>query len=151
MSAVKGTRLLPDTSKNGVNRNASTITKDRLVTTGTPTGSEAAIDGCNTGGGVTKILGAIQEDVETGRSTTVYGAGSVVQLENDGTSTIAYGDDVVAVAGASLAASGRVKTLPGTTGSYIKVGKCMTPGGVASTAGTKLLVELCHPTPVYVA
>lgn len=150
MSAVAKTKLLTDTSKTGVNRNASTITKDRLVTTGTPTGSEIAIDGCNTGGGVSKVMGAIQEDVAAGYSVTLYGSGSIVQLENDGTSTIAFGDDVVAVAGASLAASGRVKTLPGSTGTYYKVGKCVTPGGVASTAGTKLLVELCHPTPVYV-
>ena len=88
MSAIAKTRLLPDTSLTGVNRNASTITKDRLVTTGTPTGSENAIDGCNTGGGVTKVLGAIQEDVEAGKSTTVYGPGSIVQLENDGTGSI---------------------------------------------------------------
>ncbi len=150
MSNVAKTRFVTETTKTGVNRNASTITKDRLVCAGTPTGSELAIDGTNAGS-VNTILGAIQEDVETGKSVTLLGQGSIVQLENDGTATIAFGADVVAVAGGSLAASGRVKTLPGSTGTYIKVGKSVSPSTIAATAGAKVLVELCQPTPVYVA
>lgn len=149
MSATRYTRLLAETSKTGVNRNASTITKDRLVGVGTPTSQEFAIDGANVSG-VTKLLGAIQEDVETAKSTTVYGPGSIVQLESDGSGTIEYGANVIAVAGGSLAASGRVKTLPGATGTYYLVGRSLSRTTVAATAGAKVLVELCHPTPVYV-
>jgi len=150
MSRVAYTKLLPDTAKNGTNRNASTITKDRLVSAGTPTGQEFAIDGANVGG-VSTIVGAIQEDIEAGKSGTAYGPGSIVQLESDGSGTIAYGANLIVVAGASLAASGRVKTLPGSTGTYYLVGRSVSPSTIAATAGLKVLVELCHPTPVYVA
>lgn len=151
MSTVAKTKFLTETAKTVVNRNASTITKDRLVTTGTPVGSELAADGCNTGGGVSAVLGAIQEDIEAGKSGTAYGPGSIVQLESDGSGTIAYGANLIVVAGGSLAASGRVKTLPGTTGTYYLVGRSVSPATIAATAGLKVLVELCHPTPVYVA
>lgn len=152
MSAVKGTRLLPDTTKSGVNRHAtSTITKDRLVVVGTPTGGETAINSANAGS-LTQILGALQEDVALGATGTVYGAGSIVQLESDGSGTIDPGASVIAVAGASLAASGRVAQLPATVGggaSYWVVGKSASPSQIAATAGAKLLVELCHPTRVW--
>lgn len=149
MSAVAKTRLFTETAKAAVNHNASTITKDRLVGFGTPTGTERACDGLNVAG-VTKIMGAIQEDVAAEGHVTVFGPGSIVQLESDGSGTIASGVDVVAVAGASLAVSGRVKTLPGTTGTHVKVGKHVGPTTIAANAGDKLLVELCEPTPVYV-
>jgi len=150
MAATAKTRLLPDTSKTGVNRNASTITSKRLVSAGTPVGSELAIDGANVGG-VAKILGAIQEDVAAGKSTTLHGPGSIVELESDGTGTIAYGADVEAVAGGSLAASGRVKTLDlVTAGTHYRVGKSLSPATIAATAGAKVLVELCAPTPIVI-
>jgi hypothetical protein len=150
MSTVAKTKFVTETAKTVVNRNASTITKDRLVSAGTPTGQEFAIDGANVGG-VSTIVGAIQEGIEAGKSGTAYGPGSIVQLESDGSGTIAYGANLIVVAGASLAASGRVKTLPGTTGTYYLVGRSVSPSTIAATAGLKVLVELCHPTPVYVA
>jgi len=150
MASVARTRLLTDTSLNGVNRNAGTITAYRLVSAGTPVANENAINGANVGGAA-KLLGAIQEDVAPGATATVYGPGSIVQLENDGTAVINYGEDVVVVVGGSLAASGRVKTLPGTTGAYTKVGKCMSTAQIPATAGAKLLVRLCEPTTVNVA
>lgn len=149
MSRVAYTKLLPDTAKTGVNRNGSTISKDRLVSVGTPTGQEFAIDGANVGG-VSTIVGAIQEDVESGKTVTVYGPGSIVQLENDGTGTLAYGVELYAVAGASLAASGRVRGRPATTGHHTLIGRCLSRTTVAASAGAKVLVELFAPTPVYV-
>lgn len=150
MGATAKTRMNPATAKSGVNRNASTITKNRMVCAGTPVGSELAIDGANVGG-VAKVLGAIQEDVETGKATTVHGPGAIVTLESDGSGTIAYGAQVEVVAGGSLAASGRVKTLDlVTAGTHYKVGRCLSTTTVAASAGAIALVELCEPTPVVV-
>lgn len=151
MSAVAKQKLLTSTAKTGVNRNASTITKYRFVTTGTPVGSELAIDGCNAGGGVSEVLGLLQEDVLAGASVTLWGPGSIGQVENSGDAAIAYGDQLVVVAGGSLPASGRVRTLPGTTGTYYLVGRCVSPAGGGSAAADKLLIEVCHPIPIIVA
>ena len=150
MGATAGTRFLPDTAKAAVNRSGGALYADRLVGYGTPDGSEDAVDSLHTTG-VTKVAGAIQVAPDDDGQVTVYGPGSIVKLESDGSGTIAYGADVIAVAGASVAAGGRVKTLPGSTGSYVLVGKSRTKSTVAATAGLKVLVELCHPTPVYVA
>lgn len=150
MSATAGTRLLTDTAKSCINRSGGALYADRLVGYGTPEGSEDAVDSLHTTG-VTKVAGAIQEAPDDDEHITVWGPGSIVELESDGSGTIAYGADVIAVAGASAAAGGRVKTLPGGTGSYVLVGKSRTKSTVAATAGLKVLVELCHPTPVYVA
>lgn len=147
MGATANSKLLPDTAHNVVNRNAATITKNRLVGFGTPTGAERAIDGLNVAG-VDKTYGAILEDVETGKSVTLWGPGSIVDLESDGSGTIAYGEYVIAVAGASLAASGRIKKLPASAGTYYVIGRCVRPGtALAATAGLKTLIELMAPTP----
>lgn len=150
MGATAGTRLLTDTAKSCANRSGAAFNTDRLVGYGTPDGSEDAVDSLHTTG-VTKVAGAIQDTCDDDAHITVWGPGSIVELESDGSGTIAYGADVIAVAGASAAAGGRVKTLPGSTGSYVLVGKSRTKSTVAATAGAKVLVELCHPTPVYVA
>ena len=113
---------------------------------GTPVSTEEAIDGLNVAG-VTKTFGAILEDVETGHSATLWGPGSIVPIESDGSGSISYGDYVIAVAGASLAASGRIKTLPATAGTHYIVGRCVKPGTIAATAGLKVLVELMAPRP----
>lgn len=150
MGAAAKTRPHFPTIKSGVNRNASTITKGRFVSAGTPTGSELAFDGANVGG-VAKVLGALQEDCAAGGTASLHGAGSIVEVESDGSGTIAYGADVEVVAGGSLAVSGRVKTLDLTTaGTHYHVGKSVSPATIAATAGAKVLVELCHPTPVIV-
>jgi len=152
MSAIAKTRLLSDTSLNVVNRTATpgTITKNKVVGVGTPVGSELAIESLDVAG-ASAALGVIAEDVESGKSTTLYGPGSIVGIESDGSGTIAYGAEVIAVAGASLAASGRVKTLPASTGTYYVVGRCLTPGGLAATAGLVGLFRLCEPRKVIVA
>ncbi len=150
MGAIAGTRLLTDTAKSCVNRAGAALYADRLVGYGTPDGSEDAVDNLYTTN-VGKIAGAIQTAPADDEHVTVWGPGSIVQLESDGTATMAYGDDVVAVEGGAAAVGGRVKTLPGTTGAYYLVGKCRSKSTVAATAGAKLLVELCHPTRVYVA
>lgn len=150
MGATAGTRLLTDTAKSCVNRSGAALYEDRLVGYGTPDGAEDAVDNLyTTNTGV--IAGAIQDAPADDEHVTVWGPGSVVELESDGTGTIAYGADVVAVQGASLAVGGRVKTLPGSTGAYYVVGKSRSKSTVAATAGAKVLVELCHPTRVYVA
>lgn len=149
MSATANSKLLSDTAKNGVNRNAATITKNKLVGFGTPTGSERAIDALNVAG-VALTFGAITDDVAAGASVTVWGPGSIVPVESDGSGTIAYGDYVIAVAGASLAASGRVKKLPTAAGTYYVVGRHVRPSTVANTAGHLALVELCTPFPVII-
>jgi hypothetical protein len=147
MGATANSKLLTETSKNVVNRNAGTITKNRLVGFGTATGGERAIDSLHVAG-VAKTFGAIDQDVETGKSTTLWGPGSIVPLESDGSGVIAYGDYVIAVAGASLAAGGRVKKLPATAGTYYIVGRHVRPGAdVAATAGALALVELMEPRP----
>lgn len=152
MSATAKTRLLPDTSLTGVNRTATpgTITKNKLVGIGTPVGSELALESLDVAG-ADKAIGAIQEDVESGKSVTVYGPGSIVSLESDGSGTIAPGAEVIAVAGASLAASGRMKTLPASTGTYYVVGKYIGSGTLAATAGLTGLVRLVEPRKIIVA
>lgn len=150
MGANAQTRLLPDTSLSVVNRNASTIPKNKLVGVGTPTGSERAIDELHAAG-VATVLGAISEDIETGATGTLWGPGSICSVESDGSGTIAYGAEVIAVAGASLAASGRVKTLPATTGTYYVVGRCVSPSAIAATAGALALIRLCEPRKIIVA
>lgn len=150
MGAIAGTRLLTDTAKSVVNRSGATLDADRLVGYGTPDGQEDAVANLyttNTG----KIAGALQSALGDDEHGTVWGPGSIVQLESDGSGTIDYGVDVIAVQGGSLSVGGRVKTLPGTTGAYYVVGKCRSKSQIAATAGAKLLVELCYPTRVYVA
>jgi hypothetical protein len=150
MGAIAGTRLLPDTAKSVVNRSGASLYADRLVGYGTPDGQEDAVDNLYTTN-TAKVAGALQVALADDDHGTVYGPGSIVELESDGSGTIDYGVDVIAVQGASLAVGGRVKTLPGNTGAYVVVGKCRSKTQIAATAGAKLLVELCHPTRVYVA
>lgn len=149
MGAIAGTRLLTDTAKSVANRSGATLAADRLVGYGTPDGQEDAVTNLytsNTG----KIAGALQSAVADDEHGTVWGPGSIVQLESDGTATMDYGDDVVAVRGAGTSDGGRVRTIPGSTGTYYLVGKCRSKTQIPATAGAKLLVELCHPTRVYV-
>ncbi len=152
MSATAKTRLLPDTSLTGVNRTATpgTITKNKIVGIGTPVGSELALESLDVAG-ADKAIGVIQEDVESGKSVTVYGPGSIVAVESDGSGTIDPGAEVIAVAGASLAASGRMKTLPGTTGTYYVIGRYISSGTLAATAGLTGLVRLVEPRKIIVA
>lgn len=149
MGATAGTRFLPDTAKAAVNRSGGALYADRLVGYGTPDGSEDAVDNLyNTN--TAKIAGAIQTAPDDDEQITVWGPGSIVQLESDGSGTIDYGTDVVAVQGGSSAVGGRVKQIPGTTGTYYVVGKSRSKSQVAASAGAKVLVELCPPTRVYV-
>lgn len=150
MSNVAKTRHLPDTSLNVVNRNAGTIPKNKIVGVGTPTGNEFAIDSLHAAG-ASAAIGSISEDVETGKSTTLHGPGSIEAIESDGSGTIASGAEVIAVAGASLAAGGRVKTLPASTGTYYVVGRSVSPGTIAAVAGDLCLVRLCEPRKIIVA
>lgn len=149
MSAIAKTRHLPDTSLNVVNRTATpgTITKNKIVGFGTPVGSEIAIESLDVAG-VALAAGVISEDVESGKSTTLHGPGSIEAIESDGSGTVSVGDEVIAVAGASLAASGRMKKLPATTGTYYVVGKALS--AVAANAGALGLVRLCEPRKVIV-
>lgn len=149
MGAIAGTRLLTDTAKSCVNRAGATLATDRLVGYGTPDGTEDAVDNLYTTN-TAKIAGALQDALADDEHGTVWGPGSIVQLESDGTATMGYGDDVVAVRGAGTSDGGRVKTIPGSSGTYYLVGKCRSKSTVAATAGAKVLVELCHPTRVYV-
>lgn len=149
MAATAGTRLLPDTAKACVNRSGAALYTDRLVGYGTPDGSEDAVDSLHTPG-LTKIAGAIQVAADDDDQVTVYGPGSIVELESDGSATITYGADVEAVAGSAASDSGRVKSITATTGTKYVVGKSRSKSTVAATAGAKVLVELCHPTRVYV-
>lgn len=124
-----------------VNRGAGTIRKNCIVGYGTPgvTG-ERAIAGLNAAG-TGKIAGAIQAAVDVGDAADVYTDGDLV-LESDGTDVISVGDRVVAVAGASLAVSGRVAALPGSpTGgtNYPVVGRALT--AAAAVAGAELVVR----------
>jgi hypothetical protein len=93
-----------------VNRSGNTIRKNCLVGYGTAdfTG-DRPIDSLDVAG-VGKIAGAIQASVLDDESASVYRDGDVV-LESDGSGTISVGQRVIAVAGASLAASGRVAEL----------------------------------------
>lgn len=152
MGAIAKTRLLPDTSLTGVNRlvTPATLTKNKIVGRGTPTGSEVALESLDVAG-VDKALGVIQEDVEAGKSVTVFGPGSIVAVESDGSDTIAPDAEVIAVAGASLAASGRMKTLPGSAGTYYVVGRYIGHATLAATAGLTGLVRLVETRKVIVA
>jgi len=129
----------------GTNANASTITKHRIVGHGTPTSTNRQpIDGLNSTG-VGKIAGVIQDDIPTGETGTVFDIdGMEVTIESDGSGTIDYGQRVIAVAGGSLAASGRVAALPGspTTGTnYEVVGRSISATQVPATAGAKVKVR----------
>lgn len=124
-----------------VNRNAGTIRKNCIVGYGTPASTgERAIDGLNVSG-VGGIAGAIQHAVDSGDRIDVFQEGDLI-LESDGSGTIAAGDRLVAVAGASLAVSGRVKSLPGspTAGTnYEIVGEALT--AAAAAAGAEVTVR----------
>ena len=61
------------------------------------------------------------------------------------------GAEVIAVAGANLAASGRIKTLPAAAGTYYVIGKSVTPATVAATAGAQALIRLVEPRKIIVA
>lgn len=152
MGTTAKTRYLADTALTGVNRtaSASTITKNKIVGRGTPVGSEVALESLDVAG-VAASLGVIQEDVESGKSVTVFGPGSIVSVESDGSGTIATDAEVIAVAGGSLAASGRVKTLPGSAGTYYVVGRYIGHATLAATAGLTGLVRLCETRKVIVA
>lgn len=152
MSNIAKTRHLPDTSLNVVNRtaSASTITKNKIVGVGTPVGTELAVESLDVAG-VAAAIGVIAEDLESGKGGTLLGPGSIVGVESDGSGTIAYGAEVIAVAGASLAASGRMKTLPASTGTYYVIGRYLGPATLAATAGLVGLVRLCEPRKVIVA
>ena len=131
--------------RTGINVNASTITKHRIVGFGTPSSTNRQpIDGLNVTG-LTKIAGVIQADIPTGEAGDVYACeGEEYVIESDGTATIDYGQALVAVAGASLAASGRVAPLPGSPTdetNYEIVGYSVSPDQVAATAGLKVRVR----------
>lgn len=125
----------------GVNRAAGAIPTNRLVALGTPSATgERAITSLNAGG-VIKLVGAVQREVAVGDAGDVYDAGDLV-LESDGTGTISVGQRVCAVAGGSLAASGRVVGLPGspTAGTnYEIVGEALT--AAAAVAGAEVVVR----------
>ena len=72
MGATARTRLLPDTSLSVVNRTATpgTITKNRVVGWGTPTGTEYAIESLDVAG-ASAAAGVITEDIESGKSGTL--------------------------------------------------------------------------------
>lgn len=127
------------------NANASTLPKNRVVGTGTPTSSNRMpVDSLHTTG-ASKIAGCTDADIPSGEVGNIYGKdGEVVTLENDGSDTIAFGARVYAVAGASLAAGGRVAALPGSLSSgtvYNVVGFSVTPETVPATAGAKVRVR----------
>lgn len=127
------------------NVESSTITKHRLVGYGTPTATNRTpMVGLDTSG-VDKIAGVIQDDVPTTEAGSVYSEdGDVVVIESDGSATIDFGDEVIAVAGGSLAASGRIKAR-GTvsTGANVRVvGHCVSTVQIPATAGAKVLVRL---------
>lgn len=131
--------------KSGTNANASTITKHRLVGHGTASATNRQpINGLNVTG-VGAIAGAIQDDIPTGETGTVYDEdGMEVTIESDGSATIDYGQRVYAIAGATLAASGRIAALPGspTPGTnYEVVGRSISATQVPATAGAKVKVR----------
>lgn len=140
---MNGPVRTPDPSKikPAVNRSGNTIRKNCLVGYGTQTVTgESAIDSLNVAG-VGKIAGVLQHAVSDGDSIDLFTDGDLV-LESDGTAAISAGQQVYAVAGASLAASGRVAGLPGSpTGgtNYEIVGRALTPA--AATAGAELVVR----------
>lgn len=127
------------------NIESSTVTKHRLVGYGTPTAANRTPFVALNTAGVDKIAGVIQDDVPAGEAASVYSDdGDVVVIESDGSATIDYGDEVIAVAGASIAASGRVKArgTPSTGANVRVVGHCVSPTQIPATAGAKVLVRL---------
>lgn len=134
----------------GTNVNAATITKHRLVGFGTPTSTNRQPINALNVTGVGAIAGVIQSDIPSGETGDVYNRpGDEVVIESDGSDTIAYGARVIAVAGASVAASGRIAKLPDspTAGTnYAVVGRSVSPETVAATAGAKVRVRLNFET-----
>lgn len=125
----------------GVNRSGSTLRKNSIVGYGTQDVSgETALDSLHTTG-VGLIAGCIQHACADDDSIDLFTDGDVV-LESDGTGVITAGLRLIAVAGGSLAAGGRVARLPAspTAGTnYEIVGTAMT--GAAAVAGTELVVR----------
>lgn len=131
----------------GTNAESSTITAFRLVGFGTPTSTnKQPIQSLHNSGAIDRIAGVLQADIEAGATGDVYGQdGDEVTIESDGSGTIDYGEWVIAVAGASIAAGGRVKKLPATPSSgtnYWLVGQCVSPTQVPATAGAKARIRL---------
>lgn len=131
----------------GINAEASSITAYRLVAFGTPTSTnKQPIQSLHNSGAIDRIAGVLQADVESGAAGDVYDKdGDEVTIESDGSGTIDYGEWVIAVAGASIAAGGRVKKLPSSPASgtnYWLVGQCVSPTQVPNTAGAKARVRL---------
>ena len=143
---MKGPVRLPAPSKiiPAINRTASqsTIRANCLVGYGTPVNAgETPLESLDVTG-VTEIAGVIQHAVNFSDTDDLFRDGDVV-LESDGTAVINAGDRVIAVAGASLAVSGRVKSLPGspTPGTnYEVVGRAMT--SATAVAGAPVVVRL---------
>lgn len=131
-----------DKIKPATNRAGATIPTNRLVGAGTATGSEFAIDSLDVAG-LGKLVGAIQHSVVDGDSIDVFDGGELV-LESDGSGTIPANTLVIAVAGANLAASGRVARLPAspTAGTnYEVVGRSLNTSTIAATAGLPVPVR----------
>lgn len=135
---------LPDASriKPATNRAGATIPTNRLVGYGTAIGNENAIDSLDVAG-LGKLAGAIQHAVPDGGAIDVFDGGELV-LESDGSAVIPPNTLVIAVAGASLAASGRVTRLPAspTAGTnYEVVGRSLNTANIAATAGLPVPVR----------
>lgn len=125
-----------------VNRSGNTIPTNRLVGAGTSVGNEAAIDSLDVAG-VGKLVGAIQHSVIDGDPIDLFDGGELV-LESDGTAIIPPNTLVIAVAGGSLAASGRIARLPAspTAGTnYEVVGRSLNTANIAATAGLQVPVR----------
>lgn len=132
----------PDKIKPATNRAGATIPTNRLVGYGTATGNENAIDSLDVTG-VGKIAGAIQHSVADDAVIDVFDGGELV-LESDGSGTIPANTEVIAVAGASLAASGRVARLPASPvagTNYEVVGRSLNTSTIAATAGLQVPVR----------
>ena len=137
----------PDKIRPAVNRSAasSTIRANCLVGTAAPVATgELAFDSLNVTGiaaPMFPVLGAIQHSCAVGDQADIYTGGEVV-LESDGTAVIAVGDLLQAVAGATLAASGRVAPVPSPLVAgvnYVTVGRART--AATNVAGTELVVD----------
>ncbi len=129
----------------GTNVNASTLPKYRIVGYGTPTASNRNPINSLHVTGVDKIAGVVQDDVLTGEPGSVFSEdGDVVTMESDGTATIAYGDEVVAVAGSTLANGGRVAARGSVSaGTNVRLmGTCVSSETIPATAGARLSVRL---------
>lgn len=130
----------------GTNAESSTITAYRLVGYGTVTSTnKQPIQSLHNSGAIERIAGVIQADIEAGATGDVYcREGDEVTIESDGSATIDYGDELIAVAGASIAAGGRVKARGSTSaGTNVRVvGRCVSPTQIPATAGAKLRMRL---------